>query len=69
MLRLLVLVVDHDGQSVPPVWKALQGMWQWIDMELVDDPDDDDIPIWQKQPWWENMVAKLTEEYGLLNLA
>jgi hypothetical protein len=39
-----------------------------MDTGLVEGPDDDQQAIGQKQAWWEDMVAKLMEEYGEINL-
>jgi hypothetical protein len=39
-----------------------------MDRELVEDPDDDRYAIGQKRAWWEDMVAKLMEEHGEINL-
>ncbi|KAG7288721.1 hypothetical protein NEMBOFW57_005077 [Staphylotrichum longicolle] len=55
-------------QSVPPVWVAIKKLWEWLDNELVEEPYDEDQPIGQRRAWWEEMVAKLVEESGVLSL-
>ncbi len=55
-------------QSVPPVWTAIQKLWEWLDNDMVEEPYDEDQPIGQRRAWWEEMVAKLVEESGVLSL-
>ncbi|PNH42702.1 hypothetical protein VD0002_g10098, partial [Verticillium dahliae] len=54
--------------SVPPAYEALQRIRDWMKDEIVD--DDVEIPesIALRSPWWETMVARVTEEEGILCL-
>ncbi|KAL1835889.1 hypothetical protein VTJ49DRAFT_5910 [Mycothermus thermophilus] len=64
----VVLSGAQCRSSVPPVWKAIQGLWEWLDNELEEEPYDEDLPIGERQAWWEDMVAKLVEQSGVLSL-
>jgi hypothetical protein len=39
-----------------------------MDTELVEDPHNCWYAIRQRRAWWEEMVAKLVEEHGEINL-
>lgn len=78
----LVAVSDEDravvrGQFAPlemgprgndtPVWRMLEQLWRWFDQKPLSDLDDDK-PIAEKDPWWENMVSYIYEQEGRLSL-
>ncbi|OAQ73778.1 zinc finger-like protein [Pochonia chlamydosporia 170] len=51
--------------SVPPLHKALQHIWSWIDREIpVALPPnlEIDLPIHSRQPWWELLVTRVQDQ-------
>ncbi|KAF2456597.1 fungal-specific transcription factor domain-containing protein [Lineolata rhizophorae] len=63
-----VLSATSCRSSVPPVWDALKILRIWVDGEITDEPHIDMIPVGQRQPWWEDIVAHATETVGTLCL-
>lgn len=55
-------------QSVPPVWASIQKCWDWMDNELQEQAFDEDQPIKERQPWWEEMVDRVVKDSGVLSL-
>ncbi|PGH15722.1 hypothetical protein AJ80_05430 [Polytolypa hystricis UAMH7299] len=64
------VVVDGAScrSSVPPIWQVIQDMWAWMDAELVDQLFDDELPIGERDAWWEKVVDRLLQTAGLLSL-
>jgi len=61
-------------QNVPPVWRAVQFMWSWLDIhhssENTENPFSNDFDVEaDSEPWWEEMVGQIFEKEGKLNLA
>jgi len=54
--------------SVPPVWRVLQDTWDWMDDNLLDDPNVDETAIGERNAWWERVVDRLVEREGRLSL-
>ncbi|KAK5453478.1 hypothetical protein LTS15_006663 [Exophiala xenobiotica] len=64
-------VVTSDSSnrsSVPPVWKAVQRMWEWFDNEYIEAEFDEDSPIGERHAWWEDAVEHLIETDGEIPL-
>ncbi|EGC41084.1 conserved hypothetical protein [Histoplasma capsulatum var. duboisii H88] len=62
-----VLLAASCRSSVPPVWEAVQVLWEWMDAELVDEDNfDNAVPIGERRAWWEDMVAYLLDKVGWL---
>ncbi|EER45127.1 conserved hypothetical protein [Histoplasma capsulatum H143] len=60
-----VLLAASCRSSVPPVWEAVQVLWEWMDAELVDEDNfDNAVPIGERRAWWEDMVAYLLDKVG-----
>jgi hypothetical protein len=55
-------------QSVPPVWKVVQSIWAWMEINLVDEQFDEASPIGTRRAWWEEMVEYLIETEGFVSL-
>lgn len=55
-------------QSVPPVWKAVQTIWEWMDAEIVDHVFNESTPIEDRRAWWEEMVEHIVETIGWISL-
>ncbi|POR34629.1 Uncharacterized protein TPAR_05173 [Tolypocladium paradoxum] len=49
--------------SVPPLYDALQRIWQWIDteIELPSSTTLDQGPIGFRYPWWEHLVLQVND--------
>jgi hypothetical protein len=62
------VLVLNIKQSVPPIWNTVQALWVWMDEELDDDINIDDLPIGSRVPWWEKVVERLIETEGVLSL-
>lgn len=62
------LVVEGPRGNVPPVWRAMQDLWLWLDEEFVEDAVDDNLPLFQRRAWWESMVARVMDGEGRLSL-
>lgn len=63
------VISDYGFQSVPPVWEAVQVLWEWMDAELVDEDNfDNAVPIGERRAWWEDMVAYLLDKVGWVSL-
>jgi hypothetical protein len=62
------MLICRESQSVPPVWIAVEKLWRWLDASRVEEPYDEEQPVIQRRAWWEEMVAKLVEESGVLSL-
>ncbi|KAK2735816.1 hypothetical protein FQN57_001093 [Myotisia sp. PD_48] len=54
--------------SVPPVWEAVQHLWDWFDESEVDKEFDDSIQVFDRNPWWELMVDHLIKTEGYVSL-
>ena len=63
-----LLTKFRDIQSVPPVWTALKELWNWIDLEVIEDDVGFDGPIKDRTGWWEQMVERLMSTCGILSL-
>jgi hypothetical protein len=50
------------------VWTAIKNLWTWLDNDLKEQVYDEDQPIGDRRPWWEDMVDKLVRENGVLSL-
>ncbi|KAF4992178.1 hypothetical protein FGRMN_7309 [Fusarium graminum] len=50
--------------SVPPLYDALKGIWEWIDSDVEIPTDPISLPksIGRRYPWWEHLVAKVFEK-------
>lgn len=59
---------DAMLQSVPPVWKAVQTIWEWMDAEIVDHVFSESTPIEDRRAWWEEMVEHIVETIGWISL-
>lgn len=70
ILTILALapVFTHISQSVPPLWKALQGTWTRLDEDEVfqDDEHVDQKPIGERKAWWELLVEHWQAEVGTM---
>lgn len=69
--------------NVPPAWRAMQFIWEWLDEceddseEEVDDELDEDGDYDMQardvrdncDAWWETLVGELSARYGRVNLA
>ncbi|KFY16397.1 hypothetical protein V492_01382 [Pseudogymnoascus sp. VKM F-4246] len=54
--------------SVPPVWPVVKSLWKWLDVSIVNETYDEEVPIGQRRAWWEEMVEYLIEKEGWLSL-
>lgn len=61
LLLMLIMYTAHL-QSVPPLYEALQRIWQWIDtvIELPPSTSLDNEPIARRPPWWERLVEEVS---------
>ncbi|ATY67016.1 hypothetical protein A9K55_000592 [Cordyceps militaris] len=50
--------------SVPPLYKTLQRIQSWIDIEVPLPASNTELPpsIAERQPWWERMVSRVQEK-------
>ncbi|KAF4452636.1 hypothetical protein F53441_4575 [Fusarium austroafricanum] len=50
--------------SVPPLYRALERIWKWIDNEVKCPPELAPVAksIGERYPWWEHLVAKVLDE-------
>jgi hypothetical protein len=53
-------------QSVPPIWSALQTIWEWMDENIIDPIEEQPDAIERREPWWEKVVARLMETGGTI---
>lgn len=61
--------MNQFGQSVPPVWTAIQNHWQQSDASDEDDQlFDENLPLVDRHPWWEETVDRLVKDHGILSL-
>jgi hypothetical protein len=50
------------------VWRVLQDLWQWMDDNLSDQPNVDELPVGERTAWWERVVDRLVDKEGRLSL-
>jgi len=68
-------VADSANQNVPPVWRTVQFLWEWLDtkFEVTEREELDHLRELEidanAEPWWEAMVAEIIAREGKLNLA
>jgi len=65
-------VVSHAGprSSVPPLWKTLQEVWDWMDTEFCEEPSEpiEINQIGKRLAWWELVVEKIVEGHGRITV-
>jgi hypothetical protein len=47
----------------------MERIWEWQGSEEFRESDSDDVDPLVANPWWEDMVEMLLQEFGRLNLA
>ena len=57
-----------NRSSVPLVWKAVQRLWHWFDVEIKEEDYDDGLPIGKRRAWWDEVVSMLIEIEGYIAL-
>ncbi|KAM0561111.1 hypothetical protein ACHAPJ_003612 [Fusarium lateritium] len=50
--------------SVPPLYDALERIWDWIDSDVEIPPEPSTLPksIGKRYPWWEHLVATVLDK-------
>ncbi|KAF4125638.1 hypothetical protein GMORB2_0882 [Geosmithia morbida] len=56
------VVITPVRSSVPPLWSALQRIWEWMPTEIPIDYADLPKAIGKRTPWWEHLVARVHEK-------
>ena len=55
---------------MPPAWRGLQSIWDWMASELGDEGEyDEEQSLGERIAWWEDVTAELKAREGRLNLA
>ena len=61
-------LLDGPRGNVPPCWRMVQDLWEWMDNDLLESNINDELPLAQRPAWWEEVVTRIREKEGRLSL-